>query len=198
MNRIREIRKAKNISQAKIATMLDTTPQSISLYEKGQREPKLDTWEKLADILQVPTPYLMGVSDDPNGWELWEKNTGYSKNELTAEIDYLISTRHLTGNEPLYDQINKAVTILNEDGESDIGVKRFVDSQLLHLTNEVTIKYQDPKKVANLPSDISNRTKTEIKSTFYDDMNPATYKQIQNVLSNARKEISSITISKKK
>lgn len=68
MNRIKEIRQEKNLSQTDIAKALGVTRQAISLYEKGDREPKLETWRKLADFFGVSVPYLQGVSDidDPN------------------------------------------------------------------------------------------------------------------------------------
>ena len=63
MNRIKEIRQEKNLSQTDIAKALGVTRQAISLYEKGDREPKLETWQKLADFFGVSVPYLQGISD---------------------------------------------------------------------------------------------------------------------------------------
>lgn len=63
MNRIKEIRQEKNLSQTDIAKALGVTRQAISLYEKGDREPKLETWEKLADFFGVSVPYLQGYVD---------------------------------------------------------------------------------------------------------------------------------------
>ena len=34
----------------------------ISQYETGKREPKLETWNKLAEYFNVPTFYLMGLN----------------------------------------------------------------------------------------------------------------------------------------
>lgn len=59
-NRIKELRESRNVSQEELATVLDTTQQSISLYESGKREPKLETWQKLADYFDVSVPYLQG------------------------------------------------------------------------------------------------------------------------------------------
>ena len=64
MNRIKEIRQEKNLSQTDIAKALGVTRQAISLYEKGDREPKLETWQKLADFFNVPVDYLLGISKD--------------------------------------------------------------------------------------------------------------------------------------
>ena len=59
-NRIKELREFRNINQEELATALDTTQQSISLYESGDREPKLKVWQKLADYFNVSVPYLQG------------------------------------------------------------------------------------------------------------------------------------------
>ncbi|QBR47764.1 helix-turn-helix transcriptional regulator [Leuconostoc kimchii] len=67
MNRISELRKETNTSQTELAKLLGVTRQAISLYEKwpdkGGREPKLETWQKLADYFKVSVPYLQGLSD---------------------------------------------------------------------------------------------------------------------------------------
>ena len=60
-NRLREIRQEKNLSQTDIAKALGVTRQAISLYEKGDRELKLETWQKLADYFNVSVPYLQGL-----------------------------------------------------------------------------------------------------------------------------------------
>lgn len=63
MNRIKEIRQEKKLSQKDLAKKLNISQQAISLYEKGDREPKLETWEKLADFFGVSVPYLQGYVD---------------------------------------------------------------------------------------------------------------------------------------
>lgn len=65
MNRISELRKKTGTSQSDLAKLLGITRQAISLYEKwpnkGGREPKLETWKKLADYFDVSVAELMGV-----------------------------------------------------------------------------------------------------------------------------------------
>lgn len=63
-NRLRELRLEKGLTQASIAKALGVTRQAISLYEKGNRELKLETWQKLADFFNVPVDYLLGISKD--------------------------------------------------------------------------------------------------------------------------------------
>lgn len=62
MNRIKKVREEKGFSQSDVAKNLGITRQAVSLYEKGDREPKLEMWQKLADFFNVPVPYLQGVS----------------------------------------------------------------------------------------------------------------------------------------
>lgn len=62
MNRIKETRLNKKVSQKELANMLDTTQQAISLYESGKREPKIETWQRLADFFKVSVPYIQGLT----------------------------------------------------------------------------------------------------------------------------------------
>ena len=74
-NRLKEIRQEKNLSQTDIAKALGVTRQAISLYEKGDREPKIETWQKLADFFNVPVDYLLGISKDRSTLTIDDLNT---------------------------------------------------------------------------------------------------------------------------
>ena len=63
-NRIRQIRKKRGVSQEKLANSLGITRQAISQYEKGDRQPRLETWQKLANFFNVSVPYLQGLEPD--------------------------------------------------------------------------------------------------------------------------------------
>ena len=64
-NRIAELRKEKHLTIQQLADELGVANGTISRYEQGSREPKLSTWEKLADIFNVSVSYITGVSDEP-------------------------------------------------------------------------------------------------------------------------------------
>lgn len=51
--KLKEAREKKQIKQADIAKILDTTQQTISSYESGIRKPSLDRLIELAQILDV-------------------------------------------------------------------------------------------------------------------------------------------------
>lgn len=82
MNRIKELRKQKGIGQKELAKSLGVTQQTISLYEKDSREPKLATWEKLADFFGVSVPYLQGISK----YRDYESNAQSFKDDLYKSI----------------------------------------------------------------------------------------------------------------
>lgn len=71
MNRIKQLRQQKNLSIDELSKQLkeqgvSISPASISKYERGARNPKIENWIKLAFYFDVPVAYLQGVSDDNN------------------------------------------------------------------------------------------------------------------------------------
>ena len=58
--RLKELRKKKGISQLRLATDLNTTQNTISRYETGEREPGIDELIKIADYFNVSVDYLIG------------------------------------------------------------------------------------------------------------------------------------------
>ena len=64
--RLRELRNSKDLSQQKFADIIGTSKSSINMYERGEREPGLETLETIADYFNVDLDYLLGKSDIPN------------------------------------------------------------------------------------------------------------------------------------
>lgn len=63
--RIRELRKARRITQLKMALDLDMSQNTISRYESGEREPGIAELIRIADYFRVSIDYLVGRTDDP-------------------------------------------------------------------------------------------------------------------------------------
>lgn len=63
--RLKELRKKKGISQLRLATDLNTTQNTISRYETGEREPGIGELIKIADYFNVSVDYLIGRTDNP-------------------------------------------------------------------------------------------------------------------------------------
>ena len=60
--KIKSLRKEKNLTQEQLAKRLWVTKSSVSSYESGLKYPSLDTLIKLAYIFNVSTDYLLGVN----------------------------------------------------------------------------------------------------------------------------------------
>jgi transcriptional regulator with XRE-family HTH domain len=65
MNRIKELREKKNWRQKDLAILLNTAPQTVSHYEKEDRDLPVDTIFRLCDIFGCSADYLLGRSELP-------------------------------------------------------------------------------------------------------------------------------------
>lgn len=57
-SRIKMARERQNMTQKELAEKMGTTPQNISQYERGIRNPKLETREQFAKVLGVDAHWL--------------------------------------------------------------------------------------------------------------------------------------------
>ena len=63
--RLKELRKAKGISQLRLAIELNSSQNTLSRYETGDREPGINELIKIADYFDVSIDYLVGRTDNP-------------------------------------------------------------------------------------------------------------------------------------
>lgn len=62
-NRLKELRKRNGYTLDDISKLTGITRGTYNNYENGKTEPKLETWQKLADYFGVDVAYLQGISD---------------------------------------------------------------------------------------------------------------------------------------
>lgn len=62
MERLKYLREQQGTTQKDIAHYINKTPQAYSLYEKGTREPDLETLKKLATFFSVSIDKLIGYT----------------------------------------------------------------------------------------------------------------------------------------
>lgn len=65
MNRIKELRELKNMTQVRLSIELEVSQECVSAYEKGKNYPAYKTLLKLSEIFGVSIDYIMGLSDSP-------------------------------------------------------------------------------------------------------------------------------------
>ena len=60
--RFKELRQSRKLSQQELAYYLGISKSSVNMYERGEREPGLETIENIADFFNVDMDYLLGKS----------------------------------------------------------------------------------------------------------------------------------------
>lgn len=83
MNRIKQLRKEKKITQIRLSIELEVSQETISAYEKGKYFPSAKSLLKLRDIFGVSIDYILGLSD--NKYDL------LSESDLTEDELYIIN-----------------------------------------------------------------------------------------------------------
>jgi transcriptional regulator with XRE-family HTH domain len=63
-SRIAKLRKAKGITQERLAKLIPIDQSMISYYEKNKKKPSADVLKKIADIFDVSTDYILGRTND--------------------------------------------------------------------------------------------------------------------------------------
>ena len=59
-NRLKVLRKEKNLTQSELAKIINVSPSTVGMYERENRQPTPETLNQLADFFEVTTDYLLG------------------------------------------------------------------------------------------------------------------------------------------
>lgn len=196
-NNIRLERKSQKKLLKDVSKDLQIPLNTLSNYERGDREPKLEVWQKLADYFKVSVPYLQGISDDPVGLKSWEEATGYSSDQIFSELKQLKDSGRSTGN--IQNDIGSVVAKLDRlpSGYGVDSAISYVDYELIQLRSDIENKYFiDPEKKEKLKlehGDMYVRLVSHKKEFYYDDVDPKILDYIDNVLIETRRIISNGT-----
>lgn len=93
--RLRELRKEKGYTQDTLAKKIGVSPKTIGTWERQTREPPIDTINKLADIFNVSTDYLLGNNSDHHYYDLNKKeklDLGKLADELLAGTNFSVES----------------------------------------------------------------------------------------------------------
>lgn len=98
-DRIRALRQAQDLSQAKLAAVVNITETSINNYETGRRNPSPKILLQLARVFGVSSEYLLGFTDNParqtslpTDWEqtvAWVMSQGLSPSDIKTAVKLL-------------------------------------------------------------------------------------------------------------
>ncbi|EPI25480.1 MULTISPECIES: helix-turn-helix domain-containing protein [Enterococcus] len=153
MNRLRQLREEKGYSLRELGLKVGMSASVLGNYEREDRQPKLDVWEKLADFFDVSTSYIMGISDERNEVnELLKRkisnmieqkiNSTDEENEVLFFLNFLI------------DDITNFVNALIYEKDSEFQV-RIIDnmSSIVKLMSSMVAE-TDKKKITEITRNI--------------------------------------------
>lgn len=161
-NRISELRKEKNMSQAELAKATGLTRQAISLYEIGKRNPSIQVWQNLSDFFNVPMDYLTGNEND-NAINEMVKLASYLRNSYVHGG----TKTNSSDMEELADAILGLIFLVNDIRDQPSGIKdhdlKLVDL-LFNLFKKIDLFYVDDSTNPNNFRD-SKQIESYIKKT---------------------------------
>lgn len=146
-NRIRELRKEKGLTLKELSQQLKDkgTPLSASSlikYERGERNPKLETWIKLADFFGVSVSYLQGISNNRITIQTVDKYL-IDKKSKDEPINYMSLLRGVCDDMNVHTFTRLFYAFYDEESGKDVPVNH----KLFHRENELAQKITDPKKI---------------------------------------------------
>ena len=103
--RLRTLREALSLSQAKLAELLGITQSSLNRYENGQSTPSVDLLRKYADFFDVSMDYIFARCDEPQG-KLYRYQPKVWKN--AAEMEQFVEMC-FDPKSPYYDRMKESV-----------------------------------------------------------------------------------------
>ncbi|WP_295775726.1 helix-turn-helix domain-containing protein [uncultured Limosilactobacillus sp.] len=113
MNRIREQRKKAGLTLKQLSEELkpdfSITPDAIAKYERSERSPNDETWEKLANYFKVPVSYLKGYGYTKE-YIVNCLRDGYRNNFKTKDFPTPISEDY--GERSLVDDIKEYLNVI--------------------------------------------------------------------------------------
>ena len=69
--RIRNLREDKDITQEELCKKLNISQQSLSKYENNQRKLPIDLLKRYAQVFNVSSDYILGLTDNPKpNWSI--------------------------------------------------------------------------------------------------------------------------------
>ena len=139
-NRLRQLRKEDNLTQKELAAKLGLAFSTISMYERGIREPDFETAEAIADYFNVSMDFLLGKSTNsaPMGNIIPMPN--FNTVPLLGTIacgEPILADENLEGEVSIPDDI-KADFALRCSGDSMIDA-RILDGDIVYIHQQPTV-----------------------------------------------------------
>ena len=172
MNRLKELRKEKKLSQKEIAKEMSISEKTLSRWENGESQIKPEKAKQLADYFGVSVGYLLGYSEHRDSQEasfhLNKINPNDPYNLVRARICSILGDdlmeelerQYVTGyDEPDYSNLISFLSAVNQ--------LSYTDEEEL-LLNYGILPKEDKKIIKNLVSDMAEKVKIANKKESWE------------------------------
>lgn len=155
--RLRLLRKESGLSQQEFADLLGSVSKSsINMYERGEREPSLETLEHIADFFNVDLDYLLGKADIRHKYirpltheetdavtEYFLRRMDITCSEFEAWRDYLISLSSVLAiNIDLTKDDSVSIEHFFEVTQKIINADKLISNRLKELTSKEKVQFK--------------------------------------------------------
>lgn len=160
-NRLRELREEKKLSLRELSDLVGMSAAVLGNYERGDRQPKIDAWQKLADFFDVSPSYIMGISDERNELNdlLKNKINGMLNLKSSKSNETIEEAQTTIFLEMLIQELTKFISTIISNNDIDfqlqniLGLKDFI--QLMSAMNE-EFDYEKVEELSNHLSFLKN------------------------------------------
>ncbi len=181
-NRLKQLRKANHYTLDDIEENTGIKRGTYNNYENGKTEPKLKTWQKLADFFAVSVSYLQGIEPD------YSKETNKTKEIIIGELNqhHYQDFKNLTllnssiNNRKKLDKsvnefLKKSGVVLPKDGNAsdkfwlEIFPFLFQDPQLISTVNKFLDKNSNTDEIGvleQMTGDINTEMALKFETNF--------------------------------
>jgi len=138
--RIKKIRLEKSLTQDDIATKLGMGRSNVGHIENGRTMPAADVLDKIADILDTTTDYLLGRTDDPGKSKPYYALTDRDERDIAKQLEKIMidleskEALHFY-NEPMDDDTKRLMQISLENSlrfAKEMAKRKFTPKKYRH------------------------------------------------------------------
>lgn len=167
-NRLKELRQKNNLTLEKLGQKVNIPKNTLSRYESGKREPKIETWKKLADYFNVSTSYLMGLNSNSFGNRIKELRIkhGLSQTELADKTGVSKQAISFYENGKRHPKIETWQKIANALNTSVVYARGDIDTELIAKIAKLLLCLIEP----SMDFLIDDEVVSEKNKTLYEEM----------------------------
>ena len=188
MNRIKQLRKDKNMTLVELGKQVGLPKGTLSRYENGSREPKEPTWQALANFFNVSVDYLKGAYSKEEIIKIvhdeYVKQRQSQDNKVyffvVSAINYYVIDNYLISVGAIPFDIKKESFLVSDEQIDDFN---FWNQSLKYIFDDLTVKWllEKPylnaskedvlKAVQSAMNNIINQSSIEVLNPWLESIN---------------------------